>query len=64
MPRALDGTGLALALAFVFTGRLGMSVVGIELVCSLFYGFGLFAMAAIVTPNTRMAEMPVDAAFS
>jgi signal transduction histidine kinase len=49
VPRALDGAGLALASVFVFTGKLGHGAVGIELFCTLLYGFGLFAMAAIVT---------------
>ena len=46
---ALDGAGLCLAVLFVFAERLGLDAVKVELVCTLLYGFGLFAMAAIVT---------------
>jgi signal transduction histidine kinase len=48
VPRALDWTGFALALSFVFVGKLGHGAVGFELFCTLLYGFGLFSMAAIV----------------
>jgi signal transduction histidine kinase len=47
VPRALDGFGILLAIAFVATGRSAASVV-FELACTLLYGFGLFAMAAIL----------------
>ena len=49
VPRALDGAGLALAVAFVSAGRQGEGAVGMERACTLLYGFGLFSMAAIVT---------------
>jgi len=49
VPRALDGAGLALAVAFLVAGRVGQGALEIELACTWLYGFGLFSMAAIVT---------------
>jgi signal transduction histidine kinase len=46
--RALDGTGLLLAAVFLVAGRTGHAV-GVELFCTLLYGFALFAMAGVVT---------------
>ncbi|MET0591111.1 MAG: ATP-binding protein [Polyangiaceae bacterium] len=48
LPRALDAAGIALAALFVLVGRFSGSAVGIELFCTLLYGFGLFAMSAIL----------------
>jgi signal transduction histidine kinase len=47
--RALDGAGLVLGAVFLVAGRARHGAVGIELFCTLLYGFALFAMAGLVT---------------
>jgi signal transduction histidine kinase len=49
LPLALDAVGIVLAVLFVASSRFDEGAIGIELLCTLVYGFGLFAMAAIVT---------------